>query len=142
MLARALDDVDYSCIFREPSALEQVYAIYANVLEFDESGHIINAQYAARRAAQYILQYVTGRPAEPSFEVWEVELHEPPPARLEDRTRQVFAEARGAERHARLSQRLERLYGALELARLLEQGALERWIETHLEAVRRDIDAD
>ena len=62
--------------------------------------------------------------------------------RLEGRTRQVFAEARGAERHARLAQRLERLYGALELARLLEQGALARWIETHLEAIRRDIDAD
>ena len=41
-----------------------------------------------------------------------------------------------------LCQRLERLYGALEFARLLEQGALARWIETHLEAVRRDIEAD
>jgi hypothetical protein len=36
---------------------------------------------------------------------------------LEGRTRQVFAEACGAERHARFCQRLERLYGALELAR-------------------------
>jgi hypothetical protein len=62
--------------------------------------------------------------------------------RLEARTRQVFAEARGAERHARLCQRLERLYGALELARLLEQGALARWIETHIDIVRRDIEAD
>jgi hypothetical protein len=62
--------------------------------------------------------------------------------RLEGHTQQVFAEARGAERHARLCQRLERLYGALELARLLEQGALARWIETHIDAVRRDIEAD
>jgi hypothetical protein len=74
-----LDEVDYSSVFREPSALEQVYAIYANVLEFDESGQVINAQYAEQRAAQYILQYVTGRAAEPPFEGWEVELHEPPP---------------------------------------------------------------
>jgi hypothetical protein len=62
--------------------------------------------------------------------------------RLEGRTRRVFTEAQGAERHARLCQRLERLYGALELARLLEEGALARWIETHLEAVRRDIESD
>jgi predicted Holliday junction resolvase-like endonuclease len=53
--------------------------------------------------------------------------------RLEARTRAVFAEARGAERHVRLCQRL---------ARLLEQAALARWIETHIDAVRRDIEAD
>jgi hypothetical protein len=74
-----LDGVDYSCIFREPSALEQVYAIYANVLEFDENGQVVNAKHAERRAAQYILQYVTGRRAEPPFEAWEVALHERPP---------------------------------------------------------------
>ena len=62
--------------------------------------------------------------------------------RLARRTQQVFAEAQGTERHARLAQRLERLYGALELARLLDQGALARWIETHLEAVRRGIEVD
>jgi hypothetical protein len=39
----------------------------------------------------------------------------------------------GAGRHAPLCQRLERL---------LEQGALARWIETQIDAVRRDIDAD
>jgi hypothetical protein len=68
-----LDGVDYTCIFREPSALEQVYAIYANVLEFDERGQVINAKYAERRAAQYISQYVTGQSAQPPF------LHERPP---------------------------------------------------------------
>ncbi len=46
-----LDGVDYSCIFTEPSALEQVYAIFANVLEFDETGQVINAKHAERRAA-------------------------------------------------------------------------------------------
>jgi len=74
-----LEGVDYSCIFEEPSALEQVYAIYANVLEFDEHGRVINARNAERRAAQYILSYVTGRRPEPEFEDWEVALHEPPP---------------------------------------------------------------
>jgi hypothetical protein len=74
-----LDGVDYSCIFREPNALEQVYAIFANVLEFDETGNVINAKHAERRAAQYVLQYVEGKKAEPPFEGWEVALHPPPP---------------------------------------------------------------
>jgi len=54
----------------------------------------------------------------------------------------VCGRLHGPERHARLCQRLERLYGALELARLLDQGALARRIETHPEAVRRGIEAD
>jgi hypothetical protein len=74
-----LEGVDYSCIFREPSALEQVYAIYANVIEVDEGGQVINAKQAEHRAVQYILQYVAGRAVEPPFEDWEVALHEPPP---------------------------------------------------------------
>jgi hypothetical protein len=74
-----LDGIDYSCIFQEPSALEQVYAIFANVLELDDNGQVLNAKHAERRAAQYILQYVTGRKAEPPFEQWEVELYDPPP---------------------------------------------------------------
>ncbi len=74
-----LEGVDYSCIFEEPSALEQVYAIYANVLEFDEHGQVINARHAERRAAQYILAHVTGRRPDPEFEDWEVALHAPPP---------------------------------------------------------------
>jgi len=74
-----LEGVDYSCIFTEPSALEQVYAIFANVLEFDEKGQVLNAKHAERRAAQYILQYVSGQPAQPPYQDWEVALHEPPP---------------------------------------------------------------
>jgi len=74
-----LEGIDYSCIFREPSALEQTYAIFANVLELDEHGLVTNAKYAERRAAQFILQYVTGKAAEPPFEDWEVCLYDPPP---------------------------------------------------------------
>jgi hypothetical protein len=54
---------------------------------------------------------------------------------LVKRTQHVFASAHGAERHARLSQRLERLYSVLELARVFEQGALARRIETHIDAL-------
>jgi len=70
-----LDGVDYSCIFDEPSALEQTYAIFINVLEFDETGKVLNAKHAERRAAQYILSYVTGAGVQPPFEDWEVALH-------------------------------------------------------------------
>jgi len=73
------EGVDYSRIFSEASGLEQVYAIFANVLEFDEQGNVINAKHAEKRAAQYILQFVTGRAAEPQFEDWEVCLYAPPP---------------------------------------------------------------
>ena len=74
-----LEGIDYSCIFREPSALEQAYAIFVNVMEFDGEGSIINAKYAEKRAAQYILNYVTGKPVDPPFQDWEVRLYDPPP---------------------------------------------------------------
>ena len=46
---------------------------------------MLNAKHAENRAAQSILQYVTGKPVEPPFEDWEVMLHDPPP--LKDRKR-------------------------------------------------------
>ena len=75
-----LNDVDYSALLsEEPSALEMVFAIYANVIELDDDGNVLNAKWAERRAAQYILEYVAGQPAEPPFEDWELELHGHPP---------------------------------------------------------------
>ncbi|MRG92115.1 DUF7677 family protein [Polyangium spumosum] len=71
-----LDGVDYSAIFEEPSALEQAYAIFMNVLEFDDAGIVQNARHAERRAAQFIRRYVEpSYIVEPPFEDWEVELH-------------------------------------------------------------------
>jgi hypothetical protein len=74
-----LEGIDYSCIFHEPSALEQTYAIFANVLEFDKDGNVVNAKHAEKRAAQFILSYVTGKVVDPPFEDWEVMLYDPPP---------------------------------------------------------------
>jgi hypothetical protein len=74
-----LEGIDYSCIFSEPSALELAYAIFINVLEVDDNGAVLNAKHAERRAAQSILQYVTGKLVEPPFEDWEICLHDPPP---------------------------------------------------------------
>jgi hypothetical protein len=74
-----LEGIDYSCIFREPSALEAAIAIYANVLRIDESGQVLNARAAERRAAQWIRSYVDPTyVVDPPFEGWEVALHEPP----------------------------------------------------------------
>ena len=53
-----LEGIDYSCIFVEPSALEQAYAIYCNVLELDDAGTVLNdgaAQLGVSRSAVYKL---------------------------------------------------------------------------------------
>ena len=74
-----LEGIDYSCIFREPSALERAMAIYANVLRVNESGQVLNAKAAERRAAQWIRSYVDQTyTVDPPFENWETELHAPP----------------------------------------------------------------
>jgi hypothetical protein len=71
-----LDGIDYSCIFEEPSALEQTYAIFANCLELDELGTVLNEKHAERRAAQFIRSYMErGYVVEPPFETWEVHLY-------------------------------------------------------------------
>jgi hypothetical protein len=61
---------------------------------------------------------------------------------LSSRTKHVFATAQGAERYRCLVQRLDQIRGAFELARLLDDRRLARRIETHMDAVRRDIEAD
>lgn len=74
-----LEGIDYWQVMRdEPSLMEQVFAIYGNVLRWDANGKPINARTAERRAAQYIRQYITGEPTDPPWVGWEVELHEPP----------------------------------------------------------------
>jgi hypothetical protein len=61
---------------------------------------------------------------------------------LARRTQNVFDTAQGAKRHQHLTQRLERLYGALELARLLGSAQLRHRIETLVDTTRRDIEND
>jgi hypothetical protein len=75
-----LEGIDYSCIFREPSALEAAYAIFANVLMFDDTGQVLNAKHAEKRAAQYIRRYVDPTyQIVPPLEDWETHLYDPPP---------------------------------------------------------------
>ena len=61
---------------------------------------------------------------------------------LSQGTQRVFDTAQGAERYQRLSERLQRLYGALELARLLGSVQLARRIETLIDTTRRAIEND
>jgi len=75
-----LKDVNYLPLYgNEPSAIEQVYAIFANVLELDEHGQVQNAQYAQKRATEYLRAYCDSNfKVDPPFADWELELHEPP----------------------------------------------------------------
>jgi hypothetical protein len=76
-----LEGVDYIDLYgNEPSAIEQVYAIYVNVLELDETGQVLNAKYAEKRATDYLRRYCDPTyEISPPFEDWEVALYEPPP---------------------------------------------------------------
>jgi hypothetical protein len=73
-----LGDVgDYRpALFEVGSTLEKVFAIYTNVLEFDDNGRPTNDDWAARRAAQWIRSYLDpDYDVVPPFESWEGELY-------------------------------------------------------------------
>jgi hypothetical protein len=76
-----LEGVDYLALYgSDPSAIEQVYAIFANVLELDDKGQVLNAHFAQKRATDYLRAYCDPRfKVDPPYESWEVELHSPPP---------------------------------------------------------------
>ncbi len=72
-----LEGVEYLDLYgTEPSAIEQTFAIFANVLEFDAQGEVMNLRHAKRRATDYLRSC-----CDPSFRVdppladWEVALH-------------------------------------------------------------------
>ena len=75
-----LKGIDYLSLYgEEPSIIEQVFAIYANVIELDVNGTVINTKYAEKRATDYIRQYCDPDfKVEPEYEDWETELHNPP----------------------------------------------------------------
>lgn len=60
----------------EPSAAEQMVAVFLNVLVIDGSGHVTNAKEAEFRAAQSLRSYLDrGYPVEPPLAESELELH-------------------------------------------------------------------
>lgn len=72
-----LKDIKYLDLFgSEPSAIEIAFAIFANVIEMDENGNVLNAEYAEKRATHYIRSYCDSDfKVQPPFEEWEIELH-------------------------------------------------------------------
>ena len=76
-----LDGIDYVSLYGdEPSAIEMVFAIYANVIELDEAGNVLNAKYAEKRATDYLRAYCDPTfVVNPPYEDWETTLHDPPP---------------------------------------------------------------
>lgn len=76
-----LEGVDYLRLYgSDPSVIESAYAIFANVLEMDERGQVLNAHHAQRRATDYVRSFCDrGFTVEPPHEDWELELHEAPP---------------------------------------------------------------
>lgn len=75
-----LEGIDYLKLYGdEPSAIEQAFAIFANVIEVDADGEVLNAKYAEKRAVDYIRSYCDSSfHVEPPYEDWEIELHSPP----------------------------------------------------------------
>jgi len=75
-----LKDIDYREILKnEASLVEQAFAIYANNIEMDNQGKVINASHAMKRAAQWI-RLVCREDGEdykvtPEFEEWETHLY-------------------------------------------------------------------
>ncbi|GGF22860.1 DUF7677 family protein [Flavobacterium limi] len=69
--------IDYLPLYGdEPSAIEQVFAIYANVIEMDENGKVLNSKYAEIRATDYLKQYCNENfKVEPPYKDWELELY-------------------------------------------------------------------
>jgi hypothetical protein len=72
-----LEGLEYrQVLFDEPSAMERLFAIFANVIELDEAGNVTNAKHAEQRAAQWLRAYLEpGFVIEPALEDWEVALH-------------------------------------------------------------------
>lgn len=53
-----LEGVDYLNLYgNEPSAIEMTFAIFVNVIELDEEGHVLNLKYAEERATNYLRSY-------------------------------------------------------------------------------------
>ena len=72
-----LKGIDYLPLYgNEPSAIEQVFAIYANVIELDNTGKVLNAKFAKKRVTDYLRAYCDPSfKVEPPFQDWEVQLH-------------------------------------------------------------------
>ena len=72
-------DFDYRArLLEDGNALEQLFAIYTNVLELDDRGKVLNNEIATKRVAQWLRSWLDNAYSlHPPFEPWELELHGP-----------------------------------------------------------------
>ncbi|WP_316838305.1 hypothetical protein [Pedobacter nutrimenti] len=72
-----LEGINYLALYgEEPSAIEQAYVIFINVLEMDDEGTVLNASFAEIRATDYLREYCDKHfVAEPPYKDWELALH-------------------------------------------------------------------
>ncbi len=70
-------EYDYRPLLREePGFLENVFALWANVLDVDERGRVVNSDLARSRVEQYIRTWMDkGYTVDPPFADWEFELY-------------------------------------------------------------------
>lgn len=75
-----LEGVEYLALYgSDPSAIEAAFAIFANVIELDGDGNVLNFTYAQKRATDYIKSYCDPSfKVSPPYEDWETELYGPP----------------------------------------------------------------
>ncbi len=75
----ALRDYNFfNVLISDPHLFEYVFALYANVIELDESGQVVNHTHAMTRVAQYIALHSEGGLQYkhiPEFKEWETYLH-------------------------------------------------------------------
>jgi hypothetical protein len=70
------DDLAYESLLLEPSVLEQIFAVWGNVVELNERGEVVNAPSVHRRVAQWIRGRIDPTySVDPPFAPWELELH-------------------------------------------------------------------
>ncbi|WP_406349210.1 hypothetical protein OHA44_36635 [Streptomyces sp. NBC_00144] len=74
-----LDGFDYrATLFQFGSSVEQILAIYGNVLQVDTNGEVLNEGDAQYRVAQWIRSCCDPTyEVKPPFQAWETELHGP-----------------------------------------------------------------
>jgi hypothetical protein len=75
-----LEGVEYLDLYgSDPSAIEMTFAIFANVIELDGDGNVLNFTYAQKRATDYLKSYCNSSfEVSPPYEDWEMELYGPP----------------------------------------------------------------
>jgi hypothetical protein len=63
-------------LFEEPSVMERLFAIFANVIELDDHGNVTNTKHAEHRAALWLRAYLEPEfVIKPPLEDWEIALH-------------------------------------------------------------------